>query len=222
MRPTPTRARRSPGAKVAPMSDDDPGNLPLPELTRRLAEQPALWPKVRESLRQSWNRIAPQWEAHLRPDHLAPLEAALERVHRCRRALDLGTGTGRGARLLRKRFPDALVVGVDLAEEMVKEAANQGGKPHIRYVAADGATLPFVDGAFELITAVNVFIFWEEVTRLLMPGGAIAVEYSLGEATPIYLPVADVQRHLSGVGEYEFENGRAGRGIWILARKRPA
>jgi hypothetical protein len=62
-------------------------------------------------------------------------------------------------------------------------------------------------------------VFWDEVTRVLAPGGAIAIEYSLGEATPIYLPIADATRHLSRAGSYVFEDGRAGRGIWILARK---
>jgi SAM-dependent methyltransferase len=204
------------------MGDDHPETYSLPELTRRLAERPELWPQVRESLRHSWNRIAPNWELHLRPDHVAPLEAALDRVTDVTRALDLGTGTGRAARLIETSFPGALVAGLDLAEEMIREAAGQDPNHDVSYLAADGAAIPFADGVFDLITAVNVFIFWDETTRVLAPGGALAIEYSLGESTPIYLPPEDVKRHLAAAGAYEFADGRAGRGIWLLARKTAA
>ncbi len=203
------------------MHEEDPRRYSLPELTQRLAERPELWPKVREDLKASWNRIAPGWEAHLRPDHLAPLEAAIDNVTEPTRALDLGTGTGRGARLMADRFPSALIVGCDLAVEMVHEAAQISPGGRIRYLVADGAALPFDGATFDLIAAVNVFLFWGEVTRVLAPGGALAIEYSLGEETPIYLPAPDVKRHLSAAGRYEFEEGRAGRGTWILARKAP-
>jgi SAM-dependent methyltransferase len=206
-------------ARVGGVGKDEPETHSLPDLTRLLADRPDLWPRVREGLRLSWNRIAANWESHLRPDHLAPLEAALNGVSRPVRALDLGTGTGRAARLVAARFPGALVEGVDLAEEMVREAIAQGTEGRIGYLVADGSALPFAAGAFDLITAVNVFLFWDEVTRILTPDGALAIEYSLGEATPIYLPVEDVKRHLTRAGRYRFEDGSAGRGTWILARK---
>jgi trans-aconitate methyltransferase len=57
------------------------------------------------------------------PTHLAPYEAALAAVAPApSSALDLGTGTGQGAFAIARRFPDARVVGVDLAEAMLAEA----------------------------------------------------------------------------------------------------
>jgi hypothetical protein len=102
---------------------------------------------------------------------------------------------------------------------MIGQAVAQNPSQTVRYVTADGAAIPFANGFFDLITAVNVFIFWEETTRVLAPGGALAIEYSLAESTPIYLPGDVVERHLSRAGTYRFEHGRAGRGTWILARK---
>ena len=71
-----------------------------------------------------------------------PLGAALDRLSAPpRRVLDLGTGTGKAARVVAKRFPDAEVVGVDLAPEMVEEArrllpGELAGR--VRFEVADG------------------------------------------------------------------------------------
>jgi SAM-dependent methyltransferase len=204
------------------MGEENSGPEAFQDLTRRLAEQPDAWPEVREGVRRSFDGMARDWESIVRPDHIAPLEAALDRVEHVTRALDLGTGTGLGARSIAERFTDAWVAGIDLAEEMVREAVGRTAEGRIRYLVGDGSALPFANGVFDLITAVNVFVFWEEVTRVLAPGGTLAIEYSSGEETPIYLPVPDVKRHLSVAGSYAFEDGRAGRGIWLLARKRSA
>lgn len=194
-------------------------DIPLQELSRRLAQQPDLWPAVRDGVRATFAGMARDWEARLGADHLAPLEAALDRVGRASRALDLGTGTGLAARLVADRFPGAAVVGLDLAEEMVREAVVRSQGSRIGYLAGDGSALPFSDDAFDLITAVNVFVFWGEATRALRDGGALAIAYSNGEHTPIFVPVADVRRHLSAAGPFEIDDGRTGRGIWILARR---
>jgi ubiquinone/menaquinone biosynthesis C-methylase UbiE len=193
---------------------------PFQQLSRCLAERPDLWPDVREDVRRTFSELAPNWDSRLRPDHLAPLEAALDRVGQVIRALDLGTGTGAAARLVAERFPAATVVALDLTEEMIREAVGRR-TARIRCLVGDGSALPFGESAFDLVTAVNVFVFWDEVTRVLAPMGSLAIEYSSAESTPIYVPVQDVERHLSRAGPYDFEEARVGRGIWLLARKRP-
>ena len=58
-----------------------------------------------------------------RPEAFAALERALERVPAApKRVLDLGTGTGLAAFVAARRFPEAEVVGVDLATGMVEQA----------------------------------------------------------------------------------------------------
>jgi ubiquinone/menaquinone biosynthesis C-methylase UbiE len=199
------------------MDEEQPKTDSFPELTQRLADRPELWPEVREGVRQAFTEIAGDWETRQSPDHLAPLDAALDRVERPTRALDLGTGTGLAARLVATRFRGVDVAGIDITEEMLRQAVTRGGV--VRYLLGDGSALPFGDDAFDLITAVNVFLFWDEVTRVLSPGGALAVEYSRGAQTPINLPVPEVKRHLAAAGSFAFEDGTAGEGIWIVARK---
>ena len=200
------------------MGEEKPDTETFPELTRRLAERPGLWSNVREDVRRTFAEIAHEWETLQSPGHLVPLGTALARVEGATRALDLGTGTGLAARLVANRFPGVPVVGLDIVEEMVRQALARDGA--VRYLVGDGSGLPFADGTFDLITAVNVFLFWDEVTRVLARRGALAVEYTRGEETPINLPAAEVKRHLSAVGSFDFEDGRAGEGVWILARKR--
>jgi hypothetical protein len=64
-----------------------------------------------------------------------------------------------------------------------------------------------------------VFVFWDEVTRVLAPEGALVIAYSSGENTPINLPVADVERHLATAGPYSFVDGRTDPGTWVVAHK---
>jgi trans-aconitate methyltransferase len=189
-------------------------------LTRRLAEDASLWPTVKEGVRATFDPIAHDWETRLDADHVVPLDAALTRAPAPRRALDLGTGTGLGARLVAERYPEAIVAGLDLSQEMIRQARSRDPEGRIGFLTGDSVALPFRDGAFDLITAISAFVFWDELTRVLVPGGSLAITYAKGEDTPIYLPAEDVRRHLAAAGDYEVEDGRAGSGTWVLARKR--
>ena len=88
--------------------------------TRAVVARPWLWRLFRGPLRAQFDWLAPVWHGRIGPEALAALAAALDRVEEPpRRALDLGTGTGKAARLLAERFPEAKVVGVDLSPEMI-------------------------------------------------------------------------------------------------------
>src|SRR6266542_2178160 len=89
-------------------------------VTNVVVRVPALWPLLRGPLRAQFDRLAPRWETMVSDVHMAPYDAALEAIDPSpRRALDLGTGTGAGAFAIARRFPEAEVVGADLAERMV-------------------------------------------------------------------------------------------------------
>src|SRR5918912_3199868 len=119
--------------------------------TNAVVRRPGLWRLFRGPIRRQFDRLAPQWDAIRSPDHLAAFERALEQVEtppHC--ALDLGTGTGDGAFAVAHRFPEAEVVGVDLADSMVDAARRKAGPElagRVRFEAGDAAALPFEDGA---------------------------------------------------------------------------
>jgi SAM-dependent methyltransferase len=96
-----------------------------------------------------------------------------------RRVLDLGCGVGAMTRrLIRKgaSFP----VGVDLSPAQAREGRRLTPRGRAAFLAADGAALPFPEGAFDLVYTSwffehlsNVPAVLAEVHRLLAPGGAL-------------------------------------------------
>lgn len=92
------------------------------------------------------------------------------------RALDLGCGTGRYARLLIRR--GTRVVGMDLSMAMLSRARSATGADAARWLQGQVERLPFVDAAFEMVVSglvvdhvENLRAFFGEVRRVLRPGG---------------------------------------------------
>lgn len=75
----------------------------------------------------------------------------------CARILDVGTGTGYLANKAKFYFPEAMVVGLDLADGMVLEANKL--KEGIQIVQADACALPFQKGSFDLVVS-NLAYQW--------------------------------------------------------------
>ena len=157
------------------------------------------------------------------PTHLAPYEAALADVDPApTRALDLGTGTGQGAFALARRFPGTDVIGVDLADAMLAEARRKTPAElaeRVRFDNGDASALPFPDASFDLVAHANMIPFFDELTRVLAPGGQAVFAFSLGPGTPIYVPPERLKRELAGRGFTEFAEFAAGKGTALLARK---
>lgn len=62
--------------------------------------------------------------------------------------LDLCTGTGDLAGILKKQYPQAQITGVDFSEKMLEIAKEK--HPNIEFKEADCSQLPFEDGPFDL------------------------------------------------------------------------
>jgi ubiquinone/menaquinone biosynthesis C-methylase UbiE len=151
------------------------------------------------------------------------LGAALDRLDEPpSKVLDLGTGTGKAARVVAKRFPGAEVVGVDLAPEMVQEAkqllpVELAGR--VTFEVADGASLPFPDAAFDLVVLQNMIPFFEELGRVVRPGGRAIFAFSRGAETPIWVPPEKLRARLGEVGFGEVQELTAGTGVAVLAAR---
>lgn len=194
--------------------------------TRAVVARPGLWRLFRRPLRAQFEALAPAWDGILGPEALAPLEAALGRLGgEPARALDVGTGTGKAARLVVACFPAAAVVGVDLAPGMVAEARRLlppelAGR--VAFEEADASALAFEDGAFDLVVLLNMIPFFSELARVTAAGGTLVVAHTSGPSTPIWTPPETLAERLTQVGYGGFEELAAGSGTAFLARRAEA
>jgi ubiquinone/menaquinone biosynthesis C-methylase UbiE len=191
-------------------------------VTVAVMRTPRLWPVFRGALRLQFQTLAPRWDELTGEDHLAPYEEALAAVPDARRALDLGTGTGAGAFAIARRFPEADVLGLDLASAMVEQArANTPAEleGRVSFDVADASRLPYADGAFDLVALSNMIPFFDELGRVVAPGGHALIAFSSGAETPIYVPLERLEAELQRLGFTHFAPVAAGRGTALLAQK---
>jgi SAM-dependent methyltransferase len=191
--------------------------------TNAVVARPRLWGALRWLTRAQFDRLAPVWDSMRRPEAFAALERALETLPAGpKRVLDLGTGTGLAAFVVARRFPEAEVVGVDLAPGMV-EQARQRTPPElverVRFEQGDAAKLPFEDGAFDLVQLANMIPFFDELARVTAPGGHLVLSFSAGPETPIWVPPERLRRELGAHGFTDFADFEAGGATALLARR---
>jgi ubiquinone/menaquinone biosynthesis C-methylase UbiE len=105
--------------------------------------------------------------------------------------LDLGCGTGLLSNAIRNKTN--FVVGIDLTEKMLEQAAekNRNISPSILYVCGDGHRLPFFDQQFDIVmTRLTIHHFHDpskilsEIHRVLKKGGKLIVADIVGSDDP--------------------------------------
>ncbi|MHC1727643.1 MAG: methyltransferase domain-containing protein [Syntrophobacteraceae bacterium] len=124
-----------------------------------------------------------------------------------RRVVDLGCGPGNSTAILRSRWPQAVVVGLDNSPEMIAAAAKTC--PEGKWVLADAATWS-AELPFDIVFS-NATLQWLPNHALLFPrlfsqvasGGALAVQMPAHFNSPLHreiLETADDPRwcHLMG------------------------
>lgn len=100
--------------------------------------------------------------------------------------MDIATGTGDLAIELMQKHPDARVIGLDLAPQMLEIGKQKAEKKKlseaITFVEGDAENLPFEDNTFDAITvAFGVRNFerpekgLKEMNRVLKPGGQLII-----------------------------------------------
>lgn len=182
---------------------------------------PGLWGLFRGRLTRGFDRLAPEWDTiRASPSRLDAMRAALDAVAVPPRAvLDLGTGTGSVARHVAERWPGAEVTGADVSPGMIDVARRATESERVCYEVADASALPFPDGAFDLVTLNNMIPFFDELARVTAPGGNVAIAYSRGRQTPIWVPLERVRGELRAREFTHFADFAAGDGVSLLAVK---
>ena len=193
-----------------------------------IVRAPWAWPAMRGPMRRFFDRTASGWDDRTgagSADHLAALAGALLHVKPApERALELGTGTGEGALLIAREFPQASVRGVDISEPMIRAASAKVGldpEGRIAFRVADASHLPYQDESFDLVAHLNMPPFIRESVRVLRPGGHVIVASSWGEATPFYTPQSVLDWGFAKRGVEPISAGEAGGGTYWVGRRTP-
>ncbi|SEJ26404.1 malonyl-ACP O-methyltransferase BioC [Frateuria terrea] len=165
----------------------------------------------RARVRRNFSRAAATYEQHdelqreVQADLLGRLDFYLQAPER---VLDVGAGTGRGTALLKKRYPKAQVIAVDLALPMLRVArTHQRLLRPFQRLCAEATALPLPDHSVDVLHS-NLCFQWiddlpalfGECVRVLKPGGLLAFS-SFGPDTLKELRAAwaavDQQSHVS-------------------------
>jgi ubiquinone/menaquinone biosynthesis C-methylase UbiE len=100
--------------------------------------------------------------------------------------LDVGCGGGRTISKLATFASGGKVYGVDYSEDSVRSARRANARwidlGRVEVQQGSVSKLPFPDGAFNLVTAIETHLFWpdlpndfREIFRVLKPGGALLI-----------------------------------------------
>ena len=119
-----------------------------------------------EKLRTEFNQWALDGRgAAMESHHLPFVESviemmALEPRDRC---LEVGCGEGWASRLLAQQVPEGSVVGLDVSDEMVRNArAKSAACENLMLIQAEAEDIPWQDGFFSKVLCVESFYYYED------------------------------------------------------------
>jgi len=143
-----------------------------------------------QKLQQEFNQWAAAGRGAEMEDHHSDITAqtiALMDLQAADRVLDLGCGTGWASRRLAKLVPSGEVVGLDVADEMVRRAEQaSAGIKNVRYVWGSAESMPAPDNTFTKVLSVESFYYYsnqgkalEEIRRVMARGGRLFILINL-------------------------------------------
>jgi hypothetical protein len=186
---------------------------PIREVTNQIASGEGWTPDRRRRISERFDELSDGWhDDHTSDLRLAPLEDALERGAIGEGTLvELGAGTGAGTERIARRAP--IVAALDLSAGMLSEVDGSLA-PLVR---GDASQLPFSSSSIDIVVLVNMFLFADEIDRVLTPRGRMVWVNTMGEETPIHLSPDAVLDALPG--SWTATASRAGTGFWCVVHR---
>lgn len=155
---------------------------------------------------------------------LTPLAVAALRVGKPERILVVGCGDGDAALFLAREFPTARVRGVDRDAEAIRAATARIGldpEGRVAFRHAAGRALPFPDGLFDLVAAIDDGMGKARaLARVLQPGGHLILVHTAPDRAPHGFRAQLLSRRLIRHGFGLVERGEVGDGGFAVFRLR--
>ncbi|MGB9613640.1 MAG: malonyl-ACP O-methyltransferase BioC [Candidatus Margulisiibacteriota bacterium] len=133
---------------------------------------------AKKIIKESFSRSAVHYDKHaVLQREMAEKLFRLVKEQKYQRILDIGCGTGYLTAKMAKFFPQAEIVGLDLAPGMIEVAKEKYAFKNLEFMLGDGEDLPFPNHYFDLVVS-NASLQWmnlkkvgSEVKRVLVLGG---------------------------------------------------
>ncbi len=114
--------------------------------------------------------------------------------------LDVGCGPGNSAAVLKKRFPNAHIIGIDNSPQMIESAKISCPSLHFELIDANADLSKL--GAFDLVFS-NACIQWipdhsaliPKLFDLVHPGGCLAIQIPMNQDAPIQQLIRQTVMH---------------------------
>ena len=174
-------------------------------------------PGVSENhVREEFNRWAEAGRGeHMEHEHLPIVLPVLElaKFRPDDSVLDVGCGTGWLARRISPLVPQGRIVGMDVATEMVRRAAQAcAGLANAEFVTGSVSQIPRQDGEFAKVLSVESAYYWpdpasgmEEIFRVLRPSGSAWILINYYRDNPHshqWGAIVSIPTHLLGAEEW--------------------
>jgi malonyl-CoA O-methyltransferase len=133
---------------------------------------------MKEQVKASFSKSAATYDQHavMHEQIINELLASINGNYQ--KILDIGCGTGTLVAKLVDKFPQAEIIGIDLAPGMIEQAKAKVNTPEVAFLIGDGEALDFKAGSFDLVVSTSS-LHWmdcqqvfKEIRRVLKPGGA--------------------------------------------------
>jgi ubiquinone/menaquinone biosynthesis C-methylase UbiE len=170
-----------------------------------------------QKLQQEFNEWAAAGRGDEMEDHHSDITEqtlALMDIQTADRILDLGCGTGWASRRMARLAPNGEVVGLDLANEMLRrgEEASSAFK-NVRYVWGSAENIPEADNAFSKVLSVESFYYYadqgkalDELRRVMAPEAKLFILINLYKDNHYSLRwVAELKVPVQALSEAEYK-----------------